>query len=54
MQDLPATRNCFTRRSKTSDLLQAARDLGHVFHLLSKPVHPTELLRKIRKHEHGI
>lgn len=37
----------FSGQAATSDLLQAARDQGHDFHLLSKPVHPADLLRRI-------
>ena len=38
----------FSGQAETSDLLRAARDQGHAFHLLSKPVHPADLLRQIR------
>jgi CheY-like chemotaxis protein len=37
----------FSGQAATADLLQAASDQGHEFELLSKPVHPTELLKKI-------
>ncbi len=37
----------FSGCADTVDLLGAAREQGHNFHLLSKPVHPTELLRAI-------
>lgn len=34
-------------RAGTENLLQKARDRGHDFTLLSKPLHPTDLLREI-------
>ncbi len=34
-------------RAGTENLLQKARDQGHNFTLLSKPLHPTDLLREI-------
>jgi CheY-like chemotaxis protein len=37
----------FSGCADTMDLLEAAREQGHNFHLLSKPVHPTDLLRVI-------
>ena len=39
----------FSGQAKTSDLLQDARDKGHDFELLTKPVHPTDLLRAIKE-----
>lgn len=39
----------FSGQAGNSDLLQAARDNGHDFELLSKPVHPKVLLDRIRK-----
>jgi len=37
----------FSGQAATSDLLQAARDKGYNFRLLSKPVHPTDLLYEV-------
>jgi DNA-binding response OmpR family regulator len=37
----------FSGQAKTSDLLQGARDAGHNFELLTKPIHPTDLLKAI-------
>jgi len=39
----------FSGQAETGDLLRAARAQGHDFNLLSKPVHPTDLLRRIRE-----
>jgi CheY-like chemotaxis protein len=39
----------FSGQAATTDLLKIARDNGHNFELLSKPVHPTDLLNAIRK-----
>jgi CheY-like chemotaxis protein len=38
----------FSGQAGTADLLEAARIQGHDFHLLSKPVHPTDLLNGIK------
>ena len=38
----------FSGQSATSDLLRIAREEGHHFHLLSKPIHPVDLLTAIR------
>ena len=38
----------FSGQAATANLLEAARVNGHDFELLSKPIHPTDLLRKIR------
>lgn len=38
----------FSGRAATLDLLWNARDLGHDFQLLSKPIHPTDLLCEVR------
>lgn len=38
----------FSGQAATANLLQAAREKGHDFELLSKPIHPTEFLQKIR------
>jgi CheY-like chemotaxis protein len=37
----------FSGQAATADLLTMASEQGHEFDLLSKPVHPTELLKKI-------
>jgi DNA-binding response OmpR family regulator len=37
----------FSGQATTSDLLEEARAQGHNFELLTKPAHPTELLKKI-------
>ena len=38
----------FSGQAATVDLLEAARSQGHEFELLTKPVHPTDLLTKLR------
>jgi CheY-like chemotaxis protein len=38
-------------QAQTGDLLSVAREQGHDFNLLPKPVHPVDLLRYIREHE---
>lgn len=38
----------FSGQSATMDLLDMARKNGHEFELLSKPIHPTDLLNSIR------
>jgi CheY-like chemotaxis protein len=38
----------------TADLLEAARKQGHDFQLLSKPIHPSDLLRWIREKNPGL
>ncbi len=38
----------FSGQAATLDLLQEARAQGHDFHLLAKPVHPSDLLKKMR------
>jgi DNA-binding NtrC family response regulator len=37
----------FSGQATTSDLLQAAREKGYDFRLLSKPVHPADLLSEV-------
>ncbi len=37
----------FSGQTTTMDLLQDARNQGHDFHLLQKPVHPSEILSTI-------
>ena len=39
----------FSGQAATTDLLMYARAQGHEFDLLAKPVHPSDLLRKIRE-----
>jgi CheY-like chemotaxis protein len=39
----------FSGQADTVDLLLAAREQGHNFHLLAKPIHPTDLLRHIKE-----
>lgn len=38
----------FSGQAATTDLLQRARMLGHHFEILTKPVHPLDLLAKLR------
>jgi hypothetical protein len=38
----------FSGQAMTADLLDAAREPGHDFQLLAKPVHPTDLLARIK------
>lgn len=38
----------FSGQASTADLLAKAREEGHNFHLLTKPVHPTDLLAAIK------
>jgi CheY-like chemotaxis protein len=38
----------FSGQAGTADLLQVARQRGHDFQVLSKPIHPTDLLLDIR------
>lgn len=38
----------FSGKAETADLLEAARSRGYQFDLLAKPVHPQDLLAKIR------
>lgn len=37
----------FSGQAATSDLLESAREQGHEFEVLTKPIHPTDLLTKI-------
>ncbi|WP_158789238.1 response regulator [Granulicella sp. L46] len=39
----------FSGHAATTDLLQKAHEQGHDFDLLSKPVHPADLLARLRK-----
>jgi CheY-like chemotaxis protein len=38
----------FSGQAATSDLLDKARSEGHEFDILAKPVHPADLLKKLR------
>ena len=38
----------FSGQAATADLLEKARTMGHEFEILAKPVHPTDLLAKLR------
>ena len=38
----------FSGQAATADLLEKARQKGHEFEILAKPVHPTDLLAKLR------
>src|SRR6201995_171105 len=38
----------FSGQAATADLLEKARTQGHAFETLAKPVHPTDLLAKLR------
>lgn len=38
----------FSGQAATADLLERARSEGHEFEILAKPVHPTDLLAKLR------
>jgi CheY-like chemotaxis protein len=38
----------FSGQAATADLLERARAQGHEFDILAKPVHPTDLLAKLR------
>lgn len=38
----------FSGQAATADLLEKARAEGHEFEILAKPVHPTDLLAKLR------
>jgi CheY-like chemotaxis protein len=38
----------FSGQAVTADLLEAARKQGHDFEVLAKPIHPTDLLARIK------
>ncbi len=38
----------FSGQAASADLLERARSQGHEFEILAKPVHPTDLLAKLR------
>jgi DNA-binding response OmpR family regulator len=44
----------FSGHAATLDLLEGARDQGHDFHLLLKPVHPSELLAELATLSNGV
>jgi CheY-like chemotaxis protein len=39
----------FSGQAETNDLLSAARELGHHFPLVAKPIHPADLILRIRE-----
>jgi CheY-like chemotaxis protein len=39
----------FSGQAATADLLESARAKGHDFEILAKPVHPQDLLAKLRQ-----
>jgi CheY-like chemotaxis protein len=39
----------FSGQAATADLLESARTQGHEFEILAKPVHPQDLLAKLRE-----
>lgn len=39
----------FSGQAATADLLENAREQGHEFEILAKPVHPADLLAKLRE-----
>ena len=39
----------FSGQAATADLLENARQRGHEFEILAKPVHPQDLLEKLKK-----
>jgi CheY-like chemotaxis protein len=48
-KDCPACRVLlFSGQAATANLLEAARKDGHDFELLSKPIHPSEFLLKVK------
>jgi CheY-like chemotaxis protein len=38
----------FSGQAATMDMMETAHEQGHYFEILAKPVHPTDLLEKIR------
>lgn len=38
----------FSGQAATADLLESARELGQTFEIMAKPVHPSDLLAKLR------
>jgi len=43
----------FSGQAATADLLKTAQTNGHAFEILAKPVHPTDLLRKMQNMMEG-
>jgi CheY-like chemotaxis protein len=43
----------FSGQAATADLLEKARAQGHEFDILAKPVHPQDLLNRLREPKHG-
>ena len=39
----------FSGQSATVEILQRARERGHIFELLPKPIHPTQLIKHLRE-----
>jgi CheY-like chemotaxis protein len=39
----------FSGQAATADLLHDARELGHDFHLLAKPIHPRDLISRVNQ-----
>jgi DNA-binding NtrC family response regulator len=39
----------FSGQARTVDLLEGAKKQGYNFEVLAKPVHPTDLLKKVRE-----
>jgi CheY-like chemotaxis protein len=39
----------FSGQAATADLLEKARTMGHEFEILAKPVHPQDLLARLRQ-----
>ena len=49
LENCPATRVLlFSGQAATADILQRARVAGHDFELLPKPIHPEQLLKRLR------
>jgi DNA-binding NtrC family response regulator len=44
----------FSGQAATTNLLEAARENGHDFEVLAKPIHPTEFLKRIRDVTEGV
>lgn len=40
----------FSGQSATVEILARARERGHTFELLPKPIHPTQLIKHLREH----
>jgi DNA-binding NtrC family response regulator len=44
----------FTGLTDLSDLLEKARDAGHIFDVIPKPIHPSDILRIVARKLSGI